>query len=102
LVPGLTEADLDEDGFFDHHVVIDYRADRPLDWEVSDGGTMAPADGGTSTPGSCGTWPIPDGARTLTFDITGFETTSGAENERPDGTLTVDLISKTATRTPRT
>lgn len=98
LVPGLTEAE-DEDGFFPYLVAVDYSADLPLPWEISDGGAMAPSEGGMSTAGCRGAWPIPDGARILTFEITGFDKDTREENDTPDGTLSVDLTTKDATWT---
>jgi hypothetical protein len=53
LVPGLTEAEFDGEGsMFPFLVEVDYTADRPLPWPVSDGGTLARADGGPTTHGS--------------------------------------------------
>lgn len=99
LVPGVTEAELDERGLFAFLPAINYQADQPLTWEVTDSGAIAPARGGLTTHGSRGTWPIPAGARRLTFVITGIDAATGFEKDDPDGTLTVDLATSTASWT---
>ena len=97
LVPGLTEAEVDAAGdIFPFLVEVEYTADRDLPWEVSDGGAIAPAEGGASTPGSRGSWPIPDGARVLTFTLTGVDVQTGFNREDPDGQLIVDLSDQSA------
>jgi hypothetical protein len=101
FVPGLTE-DEEEGGFFPYLVQFEYAADRPLPWEESGGGATGPSEGGASTPGFEGPWPIPDGAQLLMFDLTGFDKDTRVENDEPDGTLTVNLATKTAVWTART
>ncbi len=97
LVPGVTEPELDAaGGMFAFLVGVEYTADRELPWEVNDGGAMAPAEGGTRTYGSRGAWPIPDGARVLTFTLTGVDAQTGFNREEPDGQLIVDLSDQSA------
>jgi len=102
LVPGLTEHEIEDEGWFAFLVDVEYAADQPLPWDVSDGGAIAPALGGASTHGSRGSWPIPDGARTLNFSITGIDPQTHRSKEQPDGCLSVDLRQQTAHWAPRT
>jgi hypothetical protein len=95
FVPGLTQ-DEEEDGFFPYLVEFSYTADQALPWEVDGGGAMGPSVGGASTPGFEGPWPIPDGARLLMFHLTGFDRDTRLENDEPDGTLEVNLTTRTA------
>ena len=90
LVPGVPPA---EDGrdFLAHLVGISYEADVPLPWEPNDGGAIAPFQGGTSTHGSRGNWPLPRGSRNLRFTLSGVDTSTGLQRDRPDGVLSVDL-----------
>jgi hypothetical protein len=103
LVPGVTQAELDEDGYFDYMVDIDYRAERPLEWGACGDGEMeAPAEGGASTPCAQGPWPLPENPELLTFTITGFDAVTGFPKDTANGTLTVDLAPGNANWTPET
>jgi len=101
LVPGLTEAEAEAGGGSIPWIVeVDYTADRDLPWPVSDGGAMEPAEGRPATHGVCEPWPIPNGARVLTFTLRGIDVETGYSRENPDGQLTVDLSTHSARWVP--
>jgi hypothetical protein len=97
LVPGVREGEFRS--AFGYIVGIGYDADVELPWEPSDSGAIAPALGGASTHGSRGDWPLPDGARVLTFTLVAV-TPSGWQAEQPAGELVVDLADGSARWTP--
>lgn len=94
LVPGVPPGE-DASGFFQYLVGIAYDCDVDLPWEPADGGAIAPFEGGAATHGARGDWPLPAGARTLTFALYGIDA-SGHPREQPAGELLVDLGKGTA------
>lgn len=95
LVPGVPSDR--SDNFFEYLVGVAYEADVELPWEPVDGGALAPFEGGRSTHGSRGDWPLPAGARRLTFTMFGIPHGSTFPNEAASGELVVDLDVGTAT-----
>ena len=89
LAPGVPVL-ADKHGIFGYLVPIAYSADVPLPWEPSDGGAIAPFDGAATTHGSRGSYPLPDGARMLTFTLYD-KRVSGFGSETEAGRLLVDL-----------
>ena len=81
--------------FFRYLVSISYDADIELPWEPVDGGAIAPFEGGPSTHGTRGSWPLPDGARLLTFTLSG-----DATSDAPAGDVVVDLVTRSARWVP--
>jgi hypothetical protein len=97
LVPGVRADEFRS--AFGYIVGIYFDADVPLPWEPSDSGAIAPANGGASTHGSRGDWPLPDGARVLTFTMVAV-TPAGWQAEEPSGELVVDLVDRSARWVP--
>jgi hypothetical protein len=94
LVPGVAPLDNPAE-MFRFLVGVEYTADAELPWEPNDGGAIAPFEGGPSTHGSRGDWPLPDGARSLTFTLFPVGA-SGSQSLDPAGAIEVDLIERTA------
>jgi len=107
LLPGVTAAEeaAREPGS-PFTVDATFSADVPLPWSTGGSGPTGPGGpgshesydevrwGGESTVGESGPWPVPDGARRLTFWL------SGPTGRRPAGTVTVDLVTSQADWTP--
>ena len=81
---------------FRYLVGISYEADAELPWDPIDGGAIAPFEGGPSTHGSRGDWPLPAGARRLTFTLFGIPPGSRFPSDTAAGELVVDLVLGTA------
>lgn len=94
FVPGIP-AQAEDDELFDPFPRVDYTADVELPWEVQDGGTIAPFIGGPSTDGNRGGWPLPAGARVLTFTMF-----TAHPHAAQAGRLVVDLRDQAATWVP--
>lgn len=83
-----------------------YSADVPLPWSTGGSGPTGPGGpcghesydeahwGGESTLGESGPWPVPHGARRLTFWL------RGPDDDKSAATVTVDLATAGATWTP--
>jgi hypothetical protein len=98
LVPGVPPLE-DARNMFDFIIHVEYEADVPLPWQAVDGGAIAPFEGGASTHGSMGTWPLPSGARTLRFHVSGPHRRrqgGGLERSPVEGILEVDLLAGAA------
>jgi hypothetical protein len=89
LLPGVPSDRSDD--IFRYLVGISYKSDVELPWDPADGGAIAPFEGGSSTHGSRGDWPLPIGARRLTFTLFGIPPGSRFPSEVPSGELVVDL-----------
>lgn len=89
LVPGVEPTD-DGGAFFRYLVGVEYSADVALSRDTNDCGAIAPFKGGASTHGSRGDWPLPAGARHLTFILHPSED-SGFQSAKPAGAVDVDL-----------
>ena len=107
LLPGVTaaeEAAREPGSTFT--VDATYSADVPLAWSTGGSGPTGPGGpgscesydeaiwGGETTVGESGPWPLPDGARRLTFWLT------GPDAQHPAGTVDVDLDTGQADWTP--
>lgn len=99
LVPGVTRAEVSGRAQGSPTTVdATFAADVPLPWSTGGGGpdgSPGPCGvesydeevwGGESTLGELGPWPVPDGARHLTFWL------FPVDGERATGTVTVDLV----------
>jgi hypothetical protein len=109
LVPGVTAAEeaAREPGT-PFTVDATYGADVPLPWSTGGSGPTGlggPGShesydevrwGGESTVGESGPWPVPAGARRLTFWV------RGPDHQHPTGTVTVDLGTGSAVWAPLT
>jgi hypothetical protein len=99
LLPGVTAAESTacEPGT-SFTIDATYSADVPLPWSTGGSGPTGSGGpgshetydearwGGETTVGESGPWPVPEGARRLTFWL------SGPGDRRPAGTVTVDLV----------
>lgn len=94
LVPGVPQSESHD--IWGYLVGIEYAADVELPWAVTDGGAIAPFEGGATTHGSRGSWPIPEGARHLTFDLYPVRAGERWPDDRPAGQLVVDLHEQVA------
>lgn len=97
LVPGLSAEEIDGGDLTPFVVKIEYAADVELPWPMTDQGSVAEPDGSGATAATRGHWPLPHGARLLTFRITSKDSRTGRTRSSPDGELVVDLTTQTAT-----
>ncbi len=72
-------------------VRVSFDAGGAFPADLHDGGAIAPFVGGPTTHGSRGPWPLPPGARVLTFALTGPVVTGAEAVPAPVGRLVVDL-----------
>lgn len=102
IVPGVTPTERPADRSQPFTVDATYGADVGLSWSTGGsgpGGLGGPCwvedyQGGESTLGGLGPWPVPDGARQLTFWL------HAADNFTCRGSLQVDLNRQTASWVP--
>ncbi|MDI6105729.1 hypothetical protein QLQ12_44845 [Actinoplanes sp. NEAU-A12] len=100
LVPGVKPEEV-VDGFDEQFLIpASYHADVELPWTTAGHSGFGPAGiesyaGGDRTHGTCGPWPVPDGARLLTFTLY-RPPPSPQEPSTPAGTVVIDLVARTA------
>ena len=104
LTPGLASDDLPDGREIDVEVTLDPPAE-PAFWPsvMREGGEREVGVGGESTHGAFGPFVLPDGTRTIAFDLSQFGVTRDGvaplddSPERALGTLVVDLETQTTT-----
>lgn len=109
LVPGFTDEEIAA-APWEHVPVVDavYRTDVPLTWSTGDeDGGPAGFDtppGEVKAVGRCGPYPLPEGARQLSFDLFAVLDAWGHRTRRssaPVGSVVVDLTTASARWVPR-
>jgi hypothetical protein len=101
LVPGVDPGEV-ADGFDERFMVqASYRSDVELPWTTAGDSGTGPGGielfaGGPRTHGTLGPWPVPDGARTLTFVFYRPPTSTRDSSSRVAGTVDIDLVARTA------
>jgi hypothetical protein len=105
LLPGVRAGEA-ADGFDERFLLLaTYHADVDLPWTTAGAGGLGPAEielfaGGDRTHGALGPWPVPAGARTLTFVLRRPPAAAGESVDRVAGEVVIDLAAEVAGWTP--
>ncbi|MCY1141545.1 hypothetical protein OWR29_26405 [Actinoplanes sp. Pm04-4] len=101
LIPGVRPDEVVE-GFDEEFMLLaGYHADVELPWTTAGFSGVGPSgidlfDGGERTNGTLGPWPVPDGARRLTFVLRRPPSSRVDPHTPVAGTLDVDLVERVA------
>jgi hypothetical protein len=101
LIPGVEPGEV-VDGFNERFLMeASYRADVQLPWTTAGHGGTGPCSiefyaGGARTHGSLGPWPVPDGARRVTFVLYRPRSSPQDSTDIAAGTVEIDLVARTA------